>query len=230
MPLPTTLPTAYEAGKFLQNLQMPKSFPEMGDFLSFCFKIGPAEAAAFLVVGVLMLMFGVNLYKAVVTINAMLIGAALGLYVGDKAGNENVGALIGGFVMAAIALPLMKHTAGTMVLAVGGIVGAFLWRMFAVGHQELYWVGSLLGGITFGLLSMLIFRGCLMIFTSLQGALMAIVGLLGLLLKYKGINASLTQFLSAKNFALPLAIFIPTILGVLYQQMPGAAAKAPVKK
>ena len=209
---------------------MPKTFPETGDLLSFCFKMGPGEATIFLVTGVLMLLFGVNLFKAVVTINAMIIGAAFGLYVGDKAGNENVGALIGAFIMAAICLPLMKHAAGVMVLAVGAILGTFLWRMFAVAHQELYWVGAILGGISFGLLSMLIFRGCLMIFTSLQGSLMTIVGLLGLILKYKGVDAALTQFLSAKNFALPLAIFIPTILGVLYQQMPGAAAKAPPAK
>lgn len=233
MALPTTLPTVFEVGNLLKQIHMPKSFPETGDLLSFCFKMGPGEATIFLVAGVLMLLFGINLYKGVVVINAALLGAAMGAFVGDKAGNEGVGGVIGAFTMAAIAMPLIKHAVAIMGAMIGAVVGAGLWRLFAMHQQDLYWVGAMLGAITFGMLSLLIFRGCIIMFTSLQGAAMAIVGLLGLLLKYKEFAPQMNQILTAKSFILPLAIFVPALVGLIFQQMPAgaaAAAKAPAKK
>jgi hypothetical protein len=209
---------------------MPRHFPHISDVLNFCRHMGPAEAALFLIIGVLMILFGINLYKAVVMINAGLVGAAIGMFIGEKAGNESVGALIGGFTAALIAWPLMKHAVAIMGFAIGGIVGASLWRMSAVQQPELYWVGGLLGGITFGLLSFLLFRGCVMMYTSLQGATMAIFGLLSIVMKYQDLDPRVAHYISAKAFVLPLAIFIPTLFGLIFQQTPSAAAKPAAKK
>ena len=209
---------------------MPKSFPETGDLLSFCWKMGPGEATIFLVCGVLMLLFGINMFKAVVIVNAALLGVAIGMFLGDKGGNEAVGGVIGGFTLSVLAMPLMKHAVTMMGTMLGAAMGAGVWRLLALKQPELFWVGALLGAVTFGMLSMLLFRGCIMMFTSLQGSLMAIVGILGLVMKYKDLGPRLAQYLTSKSFVLPLAIFIPTFLGLIYQQMPSATAKAPPAK
>jgi hypothetical protein len=223
MQLPTSLPTSYQAGKIIEQIHMPQHFPELGDVLSFCFKMGPGEAALFLIVGIIMLLFGVSFFKLVVMINAAIIGAGIGIFIGGKAGNEDVGAIIGGFSAALISWPLMKHAVAIMGFGLGGIVGAGLWRVFAVHHPELFWVGGVLGGITFGLLSLLLFRGCVMMYTSFQGASLAVLGLLSLVMKYQDLAPRLTQYLSAKSFVLPLAIFIPTMFGLIFQYTPSAA-------
>ena len=173
---PTTLPTSFQAAKILEQVHLPQHFPELGDVLSFCYKMGPGEAAIFLIVGVIMLLFGINVFKGVVIVNAAIVGAAAGAFLGDRAGNESVGAVIGGFTAAVLAWPLMKHAVAIMGFAIGSLVGASLWRIFAVQHPELYWAGGFIGGVTFGLLSFLLFRGCVMMYTSLQGASMAVFG------------------------------------------------------
>ena len=200
------------------------------DVLDFCRRMGPGEAALFVIVGVIMLLFGINVFKTVVIANAAIVGAAIGAFIGEKAGNDSVGGLIGGFTAAVLAWPLMKHAVAIMGFAIGSLVGASLWRIFAVKHPELYWAGAFIGGVTFGLLSFLVFRGCVMMYTSLQGASMAVFGILSLVMKYQDLAPRLTQYLSARTFALPLAIFIPSMLGLIFQQMPSAAGKTPAKK
>lgn len=219
----------FQAARILDQIQMPHHFPEQGDVLSFCFKMGPGEAALFLMVGVIILLFGINVFKAVVMVNAAIVGAALGSFFGERAGNEAVGVVIGGFTAALVSWPMMKHAVAIMGVAIGAVVGASLWRVFSL-NPELFWAGGLVGGITFGLLSFLLFRGCVMMYTSLQGASMAVFGILSLVMKYQDVAPKLTQYLSAKTFILPVAIFIPTLCGLIYQQMPGAGAKPAVKK
>ena len=209
---------------------MPHHFPEQGDVLSFCYKMGPGEAALFVIVGVIILLFGISLFKAVVMVNAAIVGAALGAFLGEKAGNDTVGAVIGGFTAAVVSWPLMKHAVAIMGFAVGAMVGASLWKTFSLNH-EMFWAGGLIGGVTFGLLSFLLFRGCVMMYTSLQGASMTVFGVLSLIMKYQDVAPKVTQYLSNKAFVLPMAIFIPTLFGLIFQQMPPSAAAAkPVQK
>lgn len=232
MPLPTSFPTSishFQFARILDQIQMPHHFPEQGDVLSFCFKMGPGEAALFLMAGVIILLFGINVFKGVVMINAAIVGAVAGTFFGAKGGNETVGAVIGGFTAAVISWPLMKHAVAIMGFAIGSLVGASLWRVFSL-HPDFFWAGGMMGGITFGLLSFLLFRGCVMMYTSLQGASMAIFGILSLVMKYQDLAPKLIQYLSAKTFILPIAIFIPTLCGLIFQQTPSAAAAKPVVK
>ena len=209
---------------------MPHHFPEQGDVLSFCFKMGPGEAALFVIIGVIILLFGINLFKAVVMVNAAIVGAGIGAFLGDKAGNDSVGMIIGGFSAAVLSWPLMRFAVAIMGFTIGAVVGAALWRVFSLNH-DLHWAGGLIGGVTFGMLSFLLFRGCVMMYTSLQGASMAVFGILSLIMKYQDLAPKMTQYLSTKQFLLPLAIFIPTLCGLIFQQTPsGGAAKPAAKK
>jgi hypothetical protein len=227
MAFPTSLPSAlprFSSTGLLDQLQMPHHLPEQGDLLSFCYKMGPGEAALFLIVGVIFVLFGVNIFKFVVMVNAAIVGASLGAYLGEMAGNAGVGATVGGFPAAVLSWPLMKHAVALMGFVIGAAVGGGLWRAFSL-NPEFVWAGALCGGVTFGMLSFLLFRGCVMILTSLQGAGMAVVGLLALIMKYQDLAPKLTQALSAKQYILPMSIFIPALCGWIFQNTPGPSAQ-----
>ena len=232
MPFPTTLPShiPHLDPHWFEHLQMPHHLPAMGDLLDFCYHMGPAEAAVFVIVGVIFLLFGVNIYKFLVMLNAALVGAAIGAYFGDKAGNSSVGAVTGGFIAAAIAWPLMKHAVALMGAAVGVMLGAAVWRVAGL-QPDLVWAGAVCGGIALGMLSFTLFRGCVMMFTSLQGAMMIAMGILSLVYKYPDLAPKVSSTMSAKTYILPVAVLLPALAGMIFQQSPaGAGAKPATKK
>lgn len=213
----------------LEGLQKLHRWPTQGDILHLCYhSIGPAEAAAFVIVGIIFLLFGVQIYKMLVMLNAALAGALIGGYIGDKAGNAPVGAAVGGFIAAAVSWPLMKHAVALMGAAVGAFVGVAVWRLAGLNAQT-YWAGALCGAVIFGMTSYAIFRGCVIAFTSLQGAAMIVVGVLSLAYKYPDFAPKITSGLSSRNYILPIAVFIPALFGLIYQQTPSAKAQ-PAKK
>src|SRR5947209_1723798 len=226
MALPTTFPTSmpkFNAGAILDQIQMPHHWPEQGDLLSFCYKMGPGEAAIFVIFGVILLLYGINIFRFVVMLNAALAGAAIGAFLGGKAGNASVGATVGGFTGAALSWPLLKHAVALMGGVIGALIGASMWRLFNL-NPEFFWAGAICGGVTFGFLSILLFRGCVMIYTALQGSSMVVVGALALIFKYQDLAPRLTQALSAKAYILPIAVFIPAMCGLIFQQTPSPAA------
>jgi hypothetical protein len=76
----------------------------------------------------------------------------------------------------------------------------------------------MMGLIFFGMLSFILFRGSIMMYFSTQGAVMLVFGILGMLYKYQGLGSVVNQNLALKPFILPLAIFVPAIVGLIYQQ------------
>jgi hypothetical protein len=87
------------------------------------------------------------------------------------------------------------------------------------------WAGAAIGLISFGLASFILFRGSIIMYTSIQGALMFIVGLLGLILKYQDVTPKITHNMISHPLIFPLAVLIPTILGLVFQQLHSPPAK-----
>src|SRR5687768_6855723 len=186
--------------------------------------MGALTAALLVIAGVTYLLFGVYAYRALVTINAAVVGTYLGAIIGHRAGNATAGAMVGGFAACALAWPLMKYAIALMGGVFGMLLGASIWR--AAGLESQYaWAGGGMGMIFFGMLSFLLYRGSIMMFTSLQGSVMLVFGLLGLIYKYQELAPHVSHNLLARQFLLPLFIFIPATLGLLWQQTqyPGAA-------
>jgi hypothetical protein len=107
----------------------------------------------------------------------------------------------------------------------GLLLGASIWR--ACGQAPHYaWSGGLTGLVFFGILSFLLLRGSIMMYTSLQGSVMLVFGLLGLIYKYQDLAPKVSDNLAARTFILPLCIFIPATLGLIWQQTQYPAAPA----
>jgi hypothetical protein len=224
MKIPTTLPSSiqhFDPGALLDQIQMLHRWPAQGDLLTLCYKMGPAEAALFVILGVIFLLFGINIFKILVMANAALLGAVAGAWIGDRGGNAPVGAVVGAFIAAALSWPLMKHAVAIMGALIGAMVGASAWHV-ANQNPEFAWAGAACGAATFGLLSFVLFRGCVIMFTSLQGAAMIVIGVLALLFKYPEFAPKLASLMSAKQYILPLAVLFPALCGLVFQHSPTA--------
>ena len=219
---------AVEASKSLWP-HLPTRWPAQGDLLSWSQNMGALTAALLVLAGVVFLLYGVYAYRTLVTLNAAVLGAYIGGLLGEKAGNAVAGSMVGAFAAAAIAWPLMKYSVAVMGGVFGLLLGASIWR--STGLEPSYaWSGGLTGLIFFGMLSFLLFRGSVMMFTAIQGAVMLVFGMLGLLYKYQELAPRVSESLSIRPFLLPLFIFIPATLGLIYQQTQYGAAGAPPGK
>src|SRR5688572_18564947 len=152
-------------------------FPHQGDLLTWCREMGPGTAILLGLLGIIYLMYGWSLYRWLIMLNAAAIGAYIGAIIGVKNQAVVVGGIMGGVVAAAIAYPLLKWAVAVIGGVVGAFVGAGLWKI--AGQDPGYaWAGAMTGLVAFGMLSFIVFRGSLMLYTSAQGALMLLVGLL----------------------------------------------------
>ena len=217
------------AGTTLGLFSLPSHWPAQVDLLNWAQNMGALTAALLVLAGVVYLGFGVYAYRLLITINAGVLGAYVGALIGDKAGNAVAGAMVGGFTAAAAAWPLMKYAVAIMGGAVGLLLGGSIWR--ACNLEPSYALaGGMMGLIFFGMLSFLLFRGSVMMYTSLQGSVMLVIGLLGLIYKYQDMAPRVNESLLQRQFLLPLFIFIPATIGLIYQQTQYPAAAPPGKK
>lgn len=221
--------TTSHAGKEAASwLNFPTHWPAQGEFLQWCQNMSPGIATLLVLGGLAYLVFGWYAHKWLVTVNAALIGAYMGAILGNRAGSAAVGACVGAFVSAAIAFPLLKYAVAFMGGVYGAILGASMWQTANL-HPNLVWAGALSGLIAFGLLAFIVFRGSVIMYMSLQGSVMLILGLLGLIFKYQDLAPHLAQKMTVKPFLLPLSILIPALLGLIYQQTQYPAAEAKKK-
>jgi len=210
---------------------MPEKWPAQTDLLTMCQNMGPGEACILVIAGIIYLMFGYCIFKALVTVNAMAAGAYMGALLGKSTNAMAAGAFIGAVLAAAITVPMMKYAVTVMGGIFGAALGASLWRQGNL-QPELAWAGAMSGLIFFGMLSLIVFRGSVIMYTSLQGSVMLVFGILSLIYKYQNLQKDLTEMFTKRNFALPAAVLIPMVIGFLYQQAmhPAKAPPAPPKK
>jgi hypothetical protein len=187
--------------------------------------MAPGTAAILVALGIVYLLFGWYCFKALVTLNAALIGAYVGAILGNRGGQPLAGALMAGLVCAAVTWPLMKWAVAVMGGLFGAVVGCSIWVSAGL-DPHFAWAGGLSGLIFFGMLSFIIFRGSVMVYMSLQGSVMLVFGILGLIYKYQSLAPRITDGLTLKPFILPAAIFIPALFGLIYQQTAYGHAEA----
>lgn len=205
----------HQSETFFSNV--PKTWPQQTDLLSWCQQMTPGVAALLIILGIIYLLFGYQIFKGLVLVNAAIVGAYVGANLCGDGDPVGVCAVIGAVVAAAIAWPTMKYAVALMGGFFGAMLGASLWRTMIL-PPNLVWAGALVGLMGFGLLSFILFRGSVMMYTSLQGAFMMVFGILGLIYQYREFAADVTTHLKVEPYWLPAAIFIPAVLGLIFQQ------------
>jgi hypothetical protein len=196
---------------------VPTTWPRQHDLLTWCQQMTPGVAAALIIVGIIYLLFGYQIFKLVVLLNAAIVGAYYGAYLGKEGDAATIGAVILGVAAAAIAWPTMKYAVAIMGGMFGALLGASIWHGVGL-DPNLVWAGALVGLVGFGMLSFVLFRGSVMMYTSLQGAFMIVFGVLGMIYQYADAAKQVTDHLRMQPGLLPTAIFVPTLLGLIFQQ------------
>jgi hypothetical protein len=214
---------------WLKAVPVPTNWPGQMDLLQWTQKMGPGLATLLILLGIVYLAFGFYLFKGLVIVNAGCVGAWLGVLVGEGSGSAVPCAVLGAFIAAAVAIPLMKWAVAVHGGFLGAALGGSLWRLLD-GDPRFAWAGAAMGLIACGLFCFILFRGSVMAYMSLQGALMLVFGILGLLYKYPDLGPKLTRSMQDKHFILPMAIFIPAVIGLLYQQSSNKPPAAAPKK
>jgi hypothetical protein len=211
--MPAIHPEAHPAGW----MNFPAHWPGQVDLLLFTHEMGAAVALLLVLLGLVYLLFGYFLFKPLVLLNAAFVGAMIGVMISRKTGGPVPSGILGGFIAAALTYPLMKWAVAVMGGLFGAILGLTLWRTFGL-ETGFAWTGGAMGLIACGLLCFIVFRGSVMAYTSLQGSVMVIFGILSLAYRYQGLAPKLSHGLQGQPFLLPMIVFIATTLGLIYQQ------------
>ncbi len=197
----------------------------------------PAFPAVLLFVcGLVYMLQGWKIFKVLIVVNSALLGAFLGFQLAGMLKGQNMptfGAIACALLFAILSWPLMKYALSIMGGLAGSFIGYGVWHYIAnvidKPHLGEYaWAGAIIGLITLGLLAFLVFKLVVMIFTSLQGSLMTVSGVLIILMKYDPIKEPLESTLIQNAHLLALLICVPALLGFGFQY--AAVAKKASKK
>jgi len=170
--------------------------------------------------GVVYLLYGWRIFRILVVISFGLFGMFLGIFVGRQLGNEMWGGLIGLGLLAFVSVPLMKWSVCILGALAGGILTGGLW--YAFGLPEMYiWAGAIIGVVAGGMISFIVLKAAVMLFTSLGGSIITVMGVLALLHMYEGLNNPATTYVRdlvyEQNWFLPVALLVPTVIGIITQ-------------
>jgi len=181
--------------------------------------LGILEALTFISFGVVCLLYGWRVFKILVVISFGMVGLGLGATLGDKIQGQNsqiLGGLIGLGLMAAVAVPLMRWAVSILGAIAGGLLTSGIW--YACGLTERYiWAGALIGVIAGGMISFIVFKVAVMLFSSLGGSALIVVGLLALLYLYPETTDDVKDLVYDNRWFLPVALMAPTAVGLIVQ-------------
>jgi len=177
------------------------------------------EALTFISFGVVCLLYGWRIFKILVVISFSLLGLTLGIKIGNMIqGNTSqvLSGLIGLVALAIISIPLMKYAVSVLGAVAGGILTAAIW--YGCGLNENYiWAGALIGIIAGGMISFIVFRIAVMLFSSLGGSTLTVIGLLALLYLYPETKNQIKNVFFHYQWFFPVAIMAPTAIGLFAQ-------------
>ncbi|MFP4054739.1 MAG: hypothetical protein ACLFV7_12830 [Phycisphaerae bacterium] len=230
--LAQTATTVQSGGEtFLPRLEVPTQ----AEYIQYLDTVGFLTGAVLLACGLVYLLQGWKTVKVLIVINAAAIGAFAGVYIGEHLQGDNAPlycGIAGAVLLGAMALPTFKYALSVMGGLGGSVLGYMIWRYAAdavgrPGMLEHAWAGALIGLILLGLLAFALFQLAVVVFTSVQGSVMVVTGLLGLLMKHAALRDALRDSLKANVHLIPLLILVPAAIGFIVQE---AAATKKARK
>lgn len=202
-----------------QYLVYPNYWPTIADFITWCRAMDPITGAVLIVGGFLFLFSGFKMHRMLVATTAAVIGAYLGAGLAMRSGMPILaGAPIGAILFAILAWFATAWTAAAVGAICGAFIGAAAWTMFDL-DPRFTWSGALTGAVTLGLLCFIIFRVSVIMFTSLQGSVMLVMGVVGLAYQYPFMQPHLDE--ASWRFVLPSTVLTLMLVGLGWQYLKG---------
>ncbi len=176
------------------------------------------EALMFISFGVVCLFYGWRIFKILVTICFGLLGLAVGVWANGQLIGGNVVwlALVFVVVFAIFSVPFMRWGVSLLGALSGGILTAGAWLAFGL-PQDMLWAGGLVGLVAGGMISFIVFKSAVILFTSLGGSTLMVIGLLAVFYRYMVDTKKLETFVFDYHWFLPLLILVPMMTGIILQ-------------
>jgi len=181
--------------------------------------LNPLEAITFISFGVVCLFYGWRVFKILVIISFAILGMGLGIMLAGKVGGDNnqiLGGVAGFVVLAVISVPLMRWAVSLLGAAAGGILTSGIWYACQL-NEEYILAGALIGIIAGGMISFIIFKIAIMLFSSLGGSGLMVTGILALLYLYPETTEQVKELVFNESWFLPAALLVPTVVGIIVQ-------------
>ena len=189
-------------------------------------------ASVLLVVGGLCVLNGYRWHRYVIVVCAFLGGLGLGHLLSKQMGESRIAMGAIGLLCAVIATPLLRFAVAIFGGLTGAFVGAHAWTGFngAEGGQI---AAAGMGFIAVGMAAFLMYRVVVMLFTSIGGAAMGVLGGITLMLHVPTWEEPIRASLTANNMLVPLLVSVGAVTGLVIQntgmrgaRQGGAQAKA----
>lgn len=166
--------------------------------------------------GLVYMLYGWRIFKILVIICFGMLGLFVGMKIGDSLDKQLICSIIGLSLLAAVSIPLMRWAVSILGAVAGGILTGGLW--YAFGLPEKYIIaGAIIGIIAGGMISFIVFRIAIMLFTSLGGGGLIITGLFALLHLHGPTSSFIHDMCFGPKWFLPVALLVPTAIGIIVQ-------------
>ena len=172
-------------------------------------------------VGIVYMLYGWRIFRVLVTISFGFLGMFLGIFAGQYIGSIVWGGIVGMALFAFISVPLMKWCVSVLGAIAGGIITGGLW--IACGLSEMYLpAGFVVGFVAGALISFILLKASVMLFTSLGGSIIMVTGILSLWYQYEirileSEQIQLHELVYSHDWFLPVVLIVPTVIGVICQ-------------
>ncbi len=181
----------------------------------------PLQAIIAVSFGVIPLMYGWRIYKVLTVIGFGLLGLYFGMLIGEQFDKVLLGGVIGAGLLTVISLPLIRWSVCVLGAVAGGLLTASVWQAVHLPEQFV-WAGALVGLIAGGMISFVVFKLAVMLFTSFAGASLITIGSFGLIYRYETFVAdpptmNLNHIYYGYSWFLPLLLIGWTFIGIMLQ-------------
>lgn len=201
--------------EIIASLDLARRPQEILEMLS---SLPVVAAAVVTVVGAACVMQGYRWHKPIVVVLSLMLGYGVGRMLSAEVGRSMVVAVALAILLAAIASPLLRYTVALFAGIAGAGIGATIWTFLNPDQASLAWAGGGMGFIALALLSFMFFRLVVIIFTSVGGGAMFVMGGIGLLLQIDSIAATVRDQMVLHPGVLPLLVLTSAVVGFVYQQ------------
>jgi hypothetical protein len=178
------------------------------------------EAVLAVSFGLVYMLYGWRIFKILVVICFGLVGMFAGIRVGQRFDSQIAGAIVGLVFLAAISVPLMRWAVSLLGAITGGILAAGLWYAFELPGKYMP-AGAAIGLVAGGMISFIVFRIAVMLFTSFGGGTLMITGLMALIYQYENLHepptTRLRDLFMNQSWFLPVMLLAPTVIGIIIQ-------------
>jgi hypothetical protein len=214
-----------DLNSILSRLSLTERVPSPQEYVDRLQDLDPLVAVLVLGAGLVILLQGWRIFRVWVVVTAAMVGVAVGDRLAQLLPGQYVQVicpLAGGLLLAMLAWPLMKYALGLIGAVTGGLLGHGLLRYLAAALDrpelaQYAWAGGIAGAILLGASAFFLFRMVVILSSSLQGSVMVVSGVLGLLLKYPRLQLPLSWSLVHSAHVLPLLVAVPAAVGSAFQ-------------